>query len=192
VPLNLPNPGSRVLEWISCNLDWNAKNLCECQKHQRKLDCSKQNGHCVHQVTDAARNFLQIRMPIRTRSPRYTSAISSPPLNSELVEAGHVFWGLSKRLGIKMMACGVEVDMSRPPTADELLAIAARHAPVPFTEIKRHESGVMCAVEPQYVEPKNAGPNNKFSLMPDDVYSEMADLACENFAAPRRHHQPDR
>jgi anaerobic selenocysteine-containing dehydrogenase len=116
---------------------------------------------------------------------RYTPAIADLPPGSELAEEGYVFWGLFKRLGIQMRSCGAEVDMSRPPTADELLAIAARHAPVPFSEIQRHESGLAISVEPQYAERGDPGPHDRFTLLPDDVFFEMEKLAGENFALPK-------
>lgn len=112
---------------------------------------------------------------------RYTPAISKPPVGSEVADDGYVFWALAKRLGLTMTFLGVPIDMTRPPTTDDLLAIVARNAPVSFEEIKSHPLGGFFEGEPQYAEPGNPGPHDKFTLAPPDIVAEMCELAAENF-----------
>jgi anaerobic selenocysteine-containing dehydrogenase len=112
---------------------------------------------------------------------RYTPAVAKPPPGSEIVHDVHIFWGLAKRLDRVMTSLGVPLDMSWPPTADDLLAIVARHAPIPFDEIRRHPLGVTFQGEPQCAEPGNGGPDDRFTLAPPDVVEEIRELAGEDY-----------
>ena len=49
---------------------------------------------------------------------------------------------VAKRLGVTLNHFGVDLDSSEAPTTDELLAIAARHAPIAFDDLKAAERGV--------------------------------------------------
>ena len=111
---------------------------------------------------------------------RYTQAVSKPPPGSEVAEDGYVFWALTKRLGLTMSFLGVPIDMTHPPTTDDFLAIVARHAPASFDEIRALPLGGFFEGEPQYAEPGNPGPNDKFTLAPPDVVAEIRELASEN------------
>jgi anaerobic selenocysteine-containing dehydrogenase len=115
---------------------------------------------------------------------RYTPAVANPPEGAEVAEDGYIYWALAKRLGIPMRSCGVEMDMSRPPTADELLATVAQHVPMAFADVQRHEMGTAVDVEPQFAEPGNPGPDDKFTLMPKDVLDEIKLVAREDFVGP--------
>jgi anaerobic selenocysteine-containing dehydrogenase len=100
---------------------------------------------------------------------RYTPPVSKPPRESEVATDDYIFWSLAKRLDRRMTSLGVPLDMSHPPKTDELLAIVARHAPVSFEEIMRHELGAVFEGEPQYAEPGAPGPDDRFTLAPHDV-----------------------
>lgn len=114
---------------------------------------------------------------------RYTPAVASPPPGAEVLDDHLYFWGLARRLGVELHYMGVPLPMDAPPTTDEVLAIAARHAPVPFAELQAAERGIY-ADEPQYVLPAQPGCTARFSLMPEDVADELAQvLACEEGGA---------
>jgi len=112
---------------------------------------------------------------------RYTPAVAQPPAGSEVVEDIHIFWGLAKRLGINLTSLGHPLDMSNEPTADDLLNIVARNAPLPFDELKKATLGGFYEGEPQYAEPGNPGPHDKFTVCPPDVAAEIREVAAENF-----------
>lgn len=107
---------------------------------------------------------------------RYTPAISAPPPGSELVDDWEIFWGLAKRLDLQLTYDGVPLDMSSQPTTDSLLALVARHAPVPFEELKAMELGGIFDVDPLYVEAADPGHPDRFTVMPADVAVEMAQV----------------
>ncbi|WP_380876551.1 molybdopterin-binding oxidoreductase [Sphingomonas sp. DBB INV C78] len=110
---------------------------------------------------------------------RYTPAVAAPPANAELSHEIDLFWGLAKRLGLALDHWGVPIDMDRPPQMDDFLSIIARHSPISLDEIKRHPGGLVVDMEPQFVEPADPDNQARFTLMPDDVFAEMAEVAGE-------------
>jgi anaerobic selenocysteine-containing dehydrogenase len=112
---------------------------------------------------------------------RYTPAVAKPPAGSEVVTDEYVFWALCKRLGLQMTFLGQAIDMSHPPITDDFLAIVARNAPAPFEDIKSMELGGVFEGEPQFAEPGNPGPNDRFTVAPPDVCEDLAALAAEDF-----------
>jgi len=110
---------------------------------------------------------------------RYTPAISEPPPGCEVLNDGEVFWGLCKRLGLTFTCMGIAFDMTRPPTQDDLLRAVAKDAVMPFDEIVRHPMGVADPNGPQYALPGNPGPDDRFTLAPDDVVAEIKAMAGE-------------
>jgi anaerobic selenocysteine-containing dehydrogenase len=112
---------------------------------------------------------------------RYTPAVAKPPLESQVVDDVHIFWGLAKRLGYSFSFLGAPVDMSRAPTAEDLLEIVARRAKAPWDEIRRDPLGGFYEGVPQYAEPGSPGPLDKFTVAPPDVVAELAALAGEDF-----------
>lgn len=117
---------------------------------------------------------LYIYESMVTHAPytRYTPAVASPPPGAEVHDDQWYFWGLAKRLGVSLHYMETPLPMDAPPTTDEVLAIAARHAPVPFEELQTAERGIYTS-DPQYVLPAEAGNCARFSLMPEDVAAEL-------------------
>jgi anaerobic selenocysteine-containing dehydrogenase len=112
---------------------------------------------------------------------RYTPAVAKPPAGSEIVEDIAIFWGLAKRLGVQLTSLGHPLDMTHAPNADDLLAIVARNAPFSFDELRQAPLGGFYEGEPQYAEPGNPGPDDKFTVCPPDVAAELGELAKEKF-----------
>ncbi|MEZ4334331.1 MAG: molybdopterin-dependent oxidoreductase [Myxococcota bacterium] len=108
---------------------------------------------------------------------RYTPAIVEPPAGAEVCDDHLYFWELARRLGVRLRHFGVELDGDEPPTTDELLAIAARHAPMPFDALRRAERGVLLDAEPTFVLPGDPASPHRFALMPEDVAAELAEVA---------------
>jgi anaerobic selenocysteine-containing dehydrogenase len=110
---------------------------------------------------------------------RYTEPAAKPPPGAEVVDEIYVFWALAKRLGLNMTVTGVPIDMSTPPTVEDSLRIAARHAPVDWDEIKAQPRGAVFEGEAQYATPADPATAGRFTLAPDDVAAEIAELAAE-------------
>ena len=114
---------------------------------------------------------------------RYTEAAAEPPSDAEVCDEIQVFWSLAKRLGLQMTVTGVPVDMQAAPTVEDSLKIAARYAPVSWDEIKSHPRGAVFEGEPQYAAPADPATAGRFALAPEDVVTEIAELAAE-YVAP--------
>jgi anaerobic selenocysteine-containing dehydrogenase len=114
---------------------------------------------------------------------RYTEAAAEPPKGAEVCDEIQVFWALAKRLGLQMTVTGMPIDMETEPTVEDSLKIAARYAPVSWDEIKSHPRGAVFEGEPQYAVPPDPATAGKFTLAPEDVVTEIAELAAE-YVAP--------
>ena len=110
---------------------------------------------------------------------RYTPAVAAPPPGSEVADDVTIFWELAKRLGITLKHGEVPFDMRTRPSVDDVLAIIARHSPVPFAEIQQAERGAVHEGEPQFVEPAEAGWQGRFTLAPDDIEAELHQVLAE-------------
>lgn len=108
---------------------------------------------------------------------RYTPAIAKPPAGAKVLDDHRYFWELAKRLGVTLNHFGVELDGRVAPTTDEVLAIAARHAPIAFDDLRAAERGVVLDREPVFVLPGDPDSPHRFSLLPDDVATELAAVA---------------
>jgi len=110
---------------------------------------------------------------------RYTEAVAKPPVGAEVQDDHTYFFGLAQRLGVGLEFFGVPLDMSAAPTTDELLALAARHAPVGFEELRRAERGLRFEASSQVVQPAEPGHDARFQLLPDDVRTELRSVREE-------------
>jgi anaerobic selenocysteine-containing dehydrogenase len=107
---------------------------------------------------------------------RYTPAVAKPPRGAKVRDDHYYFWAIAKRLGLELRLFGEPLDMETAPTTEELLARTARDAPISFEELKRAERGVFLDHERVLVEPGDPKSPHRFSLMPEDVRGELADV----------------
>lgn len=110
---------------------------------------------------------------------QYALKVAEPPAGAEVVDDWFVFWALARRLGRTVVFDGVALDMQEAPTQEQLLAILARHASVPFDEIRAHPEGKIFDVTPQRVQPGDPQSAARFEVAPPDVAAELAALARE-------------
>ncbi|MCH2171938.1 molybdopterin-dependent oxidoreductase [Myxococcota bacterium] len=122
---------------------------------------------------------------------RFTPAVADPPAGSEVKDDHHYLIGLAQRLGIVLEHFGQALDMDHPPSTDELLAISARHASIPFEALVGAERGVRVEGPPQRVEAGDPDSPHRFSLLPLDVAEELRSVSMEWDAAKLRPTQSD-
>lgn len=89
---------------------------------------------------------------------QYTPAVVQPPAGSEVVEDWRFFFDLASAMGLQLVLnrpnkVPVELDMTVPPTNEELLDLMAEGSRVPLDEVRRAEGGELyptpeCTVEP--------------------------------------------
>ena len=110
---------------------------------------------------------------------RYTAPIAAPPAGAELAEDWEIYWGLAQRLGLALEFDGVPIDMATTPDTDSLLAVIARHAPVPFATLQGYDVGHVFDEEAHFVEPADPDCTDRFTVAPDDVVAELAQVHAE-------------
>jgi anaerobic selenocysteine-containing dehydrogenase len=109
---------------------------------------------------------------------RYTPAIAKPDASLSVSADEYIFWGLIKRLGKTMNFLGTDMDMSRPPTTDELLDVVAKRAGTSIEELRPHELGVIRDGEPQFADPGSG--DERLVFNPPEVLQELEELARED------------
>src|SRR3546814_10289212 len=93
-----------------------------------------------------------------------------------------VFWALAQRLSLEFDFLGVPLDMTVPPTEDELLAIIARHSVVPFEELKQQPRGCFDHT-PQFAAPADPAAAGRFVTMRSEEHtSELQSLMRISYA----------
>jgi anaerobic selenocysteine-containing dehydrogenase len=108
----------------------------------------------------------------------YTPAVAATPPGSELADEGYLAWALAKRLGITLNYGGVDLDMETAPSEDDLLAIIAANARLPFEELKHAARGgrIFDTIAEVRVQPPS-GEGGRLAVMPDDVAEELRAFA---------------
>jgi len=107
------------------------------------------------------------------------------PEDADLIDDWYFYWILAKKLGLQLTLEGVALDMTEPPSTEELFRILFRNGRVSFDEIKQYPGGHIFASE-AFVEPGSPGANAKFDLIPDDIKEEIAAVVQEEFSIVRR------
>src|SRR3546814_15259889 len=68
---------------------------------------------------------------------------------------------------------GTPLDMDRPPSDDEMLAIVAGGAPLPFDVIRNQPLGTFFDSGSQIALPPDPPTAGRFAVMPDDVRGDI-------------------
>jgi len=118
---------------------------------------------------------------------QYAQKVAQPPAGAEVVDDWYVFWALAQRLDRAIVFDGVALDMQHAPTQEALLEILARHANVPFEQIRAHPEGKVFDVAPMTVQPGDPSSSARLQVAPADVVGELAEVAAE--PGIRRHAQ---
>jgi len=108
---------------------------------------------------------------------RYTPAHADVPEQSELTDDWYVFWSLARRLGVELQVNGVPLNMEELPTTDDILALIAGNCELGFSQLQQHSRGAVVNSLPQYAEPAEPGWTGRFTLMPEDVRTELSEVA---------------
>jgi anaerobic selenocysteine-containing dehydrogenase len=111
---------------------------------------------------------------------QFTPPILKPPAGSDLIEDWYLYWALAKRLGIPLEYGGVKLDMSVPPTTEELLSIRLSSASITLDQLQedleQYPAGRVYESPLAVVQPPMPGAAGRFDVMPADVAEEMRQL----------------
>ena len=121
----------------------------------------------------------------------YSPAIVDPPEGSDVIEEWEFFYGLAQRMKLPLTLAAsyewgpdaetpevTELDMSRPPTNDELFEALTKGARVPLSEVKKHPEGAIFPYE-ALVEPADADATGRLDFADRTMMGELAEVALE-------------
>lgn len=137
-------------------------------------------AHFAHYIIPPTMQYERADLPISVPGfplvpdnwCQYAPAVLKPPAGADVVDDWYVFWSLAKRLGKTITYEGKrELDMVRPPTTDDLLAIRLEGGLLTLDELKQHPSGRMYDVPTSIVQRGEIGA--RFDVMPADVAEEL-------------------
>ncbi|WP_207839784.1 molybdopterin-containing oxidoreductase family protein [Williamsia soli] len=115
---------------------------------------------------------------------QFTPAVVSPPAG--VVDDWRFFFDLAAASGQPIKFAGRQLDPGDPPTADDLLAMAAERGRVPVNDLTAAPHGRLAPRSDAIVGP--ADPDraaHRLTLMPDDVAAELRSALAETTAAVR-------
>lgn len=115
----------------------------------------------------------EARIPIAFT--QYAPAAVAPPEGAEVADDWEIYFGLARRLGLRLEFRGVPLDLDKPPTTDDLLALTVRDGQVPFEEMIGHGRGKVHDLPPLVVQPPRPGATGRFEVMPNDVLQELGE-----------------
>ena len=99
-------------------------------------------------------------------------AVDDPP-GSELIDDWRLFWELARRLDTPLSYRGEPLDMTVPPTSEQLLKRSMHNSPISFEALEDAPGGRMFDVPPVIAQPGRNDPALRFQLLPEDVASEL-------------------
>jgi anaerobic selenocysteine-containing dehydrogenase len=141
---------------------------------------------CVTLKTDFIINMPTYYGPAVAHS-QHTAAVVSPPPGSEVIPEWRFLWGVAQRLGLQLRikpqslrpragaADGVVVDMSEPPSEDELIEALVEGGRITLAEVKAHPSGATILNPAPVVQPAEPGWAGRFDLANPDMLRDLAE-----------------
>jgi anaerobic selenocysteine-containing dehydrogenase len=102
--------------------------------------------------------------------------------DGDLLNEWEVFWELARRLGSTMPFPGGDAPLDQRPTDDDIIDLAYAGSRMPLEEVRAHRR----AVHPDrkiVVQPPEPGCTARFTVAPDDLMAELAEMRAEHSTA---------
>jgi anaerobic selenocysteine-containing dehydrogenase len=114
---------------------------------------------------------------------QYTPALVEPPQGSDLIEEWEFFYGLAKRLGVRLeiprLGGGIYIfDMARKPSSDEVIAEFMQRSRIPLDELKQHPHGALFPDKTIVVGPKEPGWVGRLDLANPEMMRDLEQVAA--------------
>ena len=104
---------------------------------------------------------------------QHTDPVVDPPEGADLIHDWYLFWRIAQRLGVTMHFAGEPLDMTAPPTSEDLLRRLMREAPVDYDDLVQQRHGLHVGTGGARVLPARPGADARFDPMPGDVLAEL-------------------
>ena len=119
---------------------------------------------------------------------QYTPAVAQRPVGSDLIEEWELFYRVAAHLGLQLHLKGgihfmpgspapVALNMTEPPTTDELLEVLAGNSRIPLSEIKQSPSVTLFPHPEVVVAPKDEGWTDRLNVGNADMMKDLTEIA---------------
>ena len=109
----------------------------------------------------------------------YTDAVVDRP--GDVLNEWEVFWELARRLGSGLPLPGGPAPMDERPSDDAIIDLVYANSRMPLDEVRR-QRGVVHAERAMVVQPADPECTARFTLAPEDLMAELAEVAAETSA----------
>ncbi|MGA0799978.1 MAG: molybdopterin-containing oxidoreductase family protein [Steroidobacteraceae bacterium] len=108
---------------------------------------------------------------------QYQPALIEPPAGSDVLEDWRIFFELGRYMGLPLAFRGQPLDMSSPPTTDQLLEAFVAKSRVPLEEIKRHPHGAIFPDPKPLADPKPIDWPHRLQLAAAPMMQELIEIS---------------
>ena len=106
----------------------------------------------------------------------YTEAVLER--DGDVLNEWEVFWELANRLGTAMPFPGGDAPTDERPTDDDIIDLAYANSRMPLAEVRSHRMELH-PEQAREVQPADPGCTARFTLAPDDLMADLADIRAE-------------
>ena len=121
---------------------------------------------------------------------QFAPRLVDPPDGSDVIEEWEFFYRLARAMDLQLKFAGVELDMTDPPTTDDLHQLMTRTSRIPLDEVKRHPHGAIFDDPTIVVAPKEAGWPHRLQVGAPSMMTELAEVAAEPITDHAGYHDP--
>jgi anaerobic selenocysteine-containing dehydrogenase len=116
---------------------------------------------------------------------QYAPPAADPPAGADVIEEWKFFYELAKEMGIQPALAGrmvgtasrIELDLSPPPTSDDVLALLSRSGRVSLADVKQHDGGALFPEPAVHVAPQDPGWTGRLEFADSSMLTALAGFA---------------
>jgi anaerobic selenocysteine-containing dehydrogenase len=110
---------------------------------------------------------------------QWAPKLVDPPPGADCIEEWEFFYGVARRLGLQLQLRGVDLDMERQPTTDDLHEIICAGSRIPLAEVKAHPHGHIWSDPSIVVLPKEDGCEHRLHVGAAAMLEQLDEVAAE-------------
>jgi anaerobic selenocysteine-containing dehydrogenase len=109
---------------------------------------------------------------------QYQPTLIEPPTGSDVLEDWRIFFELGRYMGLPLAFRGQPLDMTSPPTTDQLLEAFVAKSRVPLDEIKQHPHGAIFPDPKPLADPKPSDWPHRLQLAAAPMMQELNEIGA--------------